>query len=172
MKKFSEFRNKLTAKQAANYSLFFSIILTLIVAALITGFLWANYEAHGIVISILMSIVAFIGFYWFLDYFIFQGYDKHWTEKFENAKQYVMTTFNLTTDTPTKVSYDFEKVLKESSEKTMLVKLLTVPEYNFYLKLIEDEKIELTVTDKSENPIYTDTFTNFVYVKAYFQPID
>lgn len=172
MKKFSEFRNKLTAKQAGNYSLIFSSVLAVVVAVLISLFLWSNFAARGIIISILMSIMAFIGFYLFFDYFVFKGHDKHWEEKHENAKQRVITKFNLNTKTRTEVRYNFEKMLENTSDKTMLVNLLTIPQYKFYIRLTESDTIELIITDKNQYIISLDNFKNFIYVETYFEKIE
>lgn len=172
MKTFSQFRNKLTAKQANNYALVSSSVLATIVAILIALFLWSRFAARGIIISILMSIMAFIGFYLFFDYFIFKGHDKHWAEKHENAKQRVITKFNLNTKTRTKVRYNFEKMLEDTSDKEMLVRLLKIPEYKFFLRLTEGDTVELIVTDKDNYIISIDNFTNFIYVDTYFEKID
>ena len=172
MKTFSQFRNKLTAKQANNYALVSSSVLATIVAILIALFLWSSFAARGIIISILMSIMAFIGFYLFFAYFIFKGHDKHWAEKHENAKQRVITKFNLNTKTRTKVRYNFEKMLEDTSDKEMLVRLLKIPEYKFFLRLTEGDTVELIVTDKDNYIISIDNFTNFIYVDTYFEKID
>jgi len=172
MKTFSEFRRGLTAKQANNYSLIASSILTLILAVLLAILLWSTLAARSIIISILTSIWAFLGFYLFFDYFIFKGHDKHWSEKHENAKQRVIAKFNLNTKTRTKVAYNFEKMLENTSDKEMLAKLLKIPEYQFYLRLTEGESIELIITDNDQYIISIDTFTNFIYVETYFEKMD
>lgn len=172
MKKFSEFRDNLTAKQAKNYSLIFSSVFAVIVAVWITLFLWSNFAARGIIISILLSIMAFVGFYLFFDYFIFKGYDKHWSEEHENAKQRVIEKFNLATKERVKVRYNFEKMLENTSDKEMLVRLLKIPEYKFFLRLTEGDTVELIVTDKDNYIISIDNFTNFIYVDTYFEKID
>lgn len=172
MKKFSEFRDKLTSAQAKNYSVITSLILTLPVTILLIIHIWPRFQTDAIPMSIIITAFLFATFYLFFDYFIFKSHDKYWKEKHISTKQRVITEYELTKETYTKVKYDYRQMLKNTSDRDMLNKLLIHSAYTFYVKLTDEEKIELIVKDKDENLIYTYIYTNFIYLETYFEKID
>ena len=172
MKKFSEFRDKLTAKQASTYSLIFPGIFAVIMAVLIASKVWSESIFVAFIFGILGSSIFFMAFYLVFYSFIFNVEGKRLEENHKDTKEKIITQLGLTTHSRTKVKYNYEKVLERISDKEMLTELLVLPNYSFYLMLIDDEDIELTVTDKDNNIIYTTTFMNFFYLEAYFEKID
>lgn len=172
MKTFSDFKRNLTAKQAYNYSLIVSSVLALILAVLLSISLWPIFEVRGIIGGVLLALMAFIGFYSFFYYLVFNGDNKRWSEKHASAKQRVINNLNLNTETRVRVKYNFKKMLENVSDQEMLARLLEIPEYRFYLKLTGNENVELIVTDKYNYIVSVDTITNFVYIETYFEKID
>ena len=171
MKKFSEFRNKLTAKQAVNYSLIVSTILTLSIAILLTILFWPIHEVASLFMTGLMSPIIFAIFFIISCFFIFDAQKKSFEEKHKSAKQRVIANFGLNTKTRTRVNYKFEEAIEDGRDKELLVKLLTIPEYKFYLRLTEGNTVEIIVTDKDNYIVHVDTVANFIYIEANFEKI-
>lgn len=172
MKKFSEFKNKLTVKQAKTYSVIISLIITLCVMVLSFTALCPFNEVAGIIIAILVPIGGFFVSMFLCHEYIFRIDEKTFNEDFDKAKPRVILSYNLTVESYAQVKYNFSKAIKNDSERDMLEKLLAHSAYNFYVKLNDKDEIELIVKDKDQNIVYTDTFTNFIYLENYFEKID
>ena len=171
MKKFSEFRNKLTAKQAKSYSLISAIILSAIVLIIVCVIFWPELGGATGILAIL-STPALLSVFYAIAHLIFDVDTKSRKENYKVAKQRVVLSYNLTVETYTQVKYNFTKAIKNDSERDMLEKLLVHSAYTFYVKLTDEGKIELIAKDKEQNIVYTDTFNNFIYLETYFDKID
>ena len=171
MKKFSEFRNKLIADQAKRYSYISSIILSTIVLIILWVLFWPKIGVAIGILAILFTPISLVVFYAFA-HCIFDIDTKSRRENFEVAKQRVILSYNLTVESYAQVKYNFSEAIKNDSERDMLEKLLAHSAYNFYVKLNDKDEIELIVKDKDQNLVYTDTFTNFIYLENYFEKID
>lgn len=171
MKKFSEFRDKLTLKRAKNYTLIITLIFTLTLAILLTSLMWSDFEIKSILILLLPTPLLSVLVYILLAEYIFRVPDKEWDEQHLTAKKKFNSSLNLTTDNYIKVRYNYEKALWKTNGRKMLSNLLVNSNFSFYIKLNGEEEIELIVKDKDENILYTDTITNFIYLEEYFEII-
>jgi len=158
MKKFSEFKANLTYRKAQIYSAIIAIILTTIVCISIIAFM-----DEVIITSIVLSSPLAICLYLTFLLGIFQAHKLADNEIFEKAKQRVLLNYNLTKDHYTKVNYIYDQNL----DRIMIAKILEF--YDFFVKLNNNEEIDLVVKDKDGNIVFTKTINNFIYFEAHFK---
>lgn len=158
MKKFSEFKANLTYRKAQTYSAIIAIILTTIVCISIIAFM-----EEVIITSIVVSSPLAICLYLTFLLGIFQAHKLGDKERFERAKQRVLLHYTLTKEQYTKVNYIYD----QSLDRIMFEKMLEF--FDFYVKLNDNEEIELVVKDKNDNIVFTKTTDNFIYFEAHFK---
>lgn len=162
MKKFSEFRNALSAKQALKLSFICSFILSLAISSLIT---LLAYGFH--LTSLIPFVICLLGLFAMFCPIFYLLFDLHAKEKTEQCKT-INQEFNLTTTDYTEVRYNYEKALEKIDEAELLTAILTHSACRFFSKLTEDEQIEVVIKDKDENIIYTQTLHDFEYFENHF----
>ena len=127
MKKFSEFIDKLTLKQAQKYSLLSAIVFTLLCFITITLILHSLMDPIIILLTLALALLVGVAF-WYLSCTLLFDVD------LKKAKQRVITKYSLTKDSYTEVSY-----IQEDFEHASNMKILTVVINNsdckFYAKL-------------------------------------
>lgn len=159
MKKFSEFKANLTYRKAQIYSAIIAIILTTIVCISIIAFM-----EEVIITSIVLSSPLAICLYLTFLLGIFQAHKLAEKETFERAKQRVLLHYdNLTKGEYVKVYYVYDERL----DRIMIEKMLEF--FDFYVKLNDNEEIELVVKDKENNVVFTKTTDNFIYFEHHFK---
>lgn len=159
MKKFSEFKATLTYTKAVTYSTIVALIFTAIACIGIIVFL-----EESIFISLLISFPLWICLYLIFLLGIFKAHKIADKEKFDGAKERVLTHYdNLTKGQYIKVYYVYDEKL----DHIMISKLLD--SFDFYVKLNDNEEIELMVKDKDNNIVFTKTTDNFIYFEAHFK---
>ena len=162
MKKFSEFIDKLTLKQAQKYSLLSAIVFTLLCFITITLILHSLMDPIIILLTLALALLVGVAF-WYLSCTLLFDVD------LKKAKQRVITKYSLTKDSYTELNYIQEDFEHTSSNPKMLAKIVDNYNCKFYAKLTNDEKIELIVKDKDENIIYTEILHNFIYFENHFE---
>lgn len=159
MKKFSEFRANLTSQKALTYSAIMALIIAAIVATSIILFM-EEAIITGIVVCFPLWLSIHLTFY----LVIFKGHKIETKETLNQAKQRVLLHYdNLTKGEYIKVYYVYD----ENLDRIMIEKILEF--FDFYVKLNNNEEIELVVKDKDNNIVFTKTTDNFIYFERHFK---
>lgn len=167
MKKFSEFRNALTIKQARKLSVIYSLISALAISILFTLIVFGIHLTSLIPFAIFLigSFPMICGIF----YIVFDGPYKEKKAEWKAAEQVIISKFNLNITDYAEVRYKYEKGIKETLEAELFMTILTNSACRFLVKLTEDEQIEVVVKDKDENIIYTETLDDFDYFENHFE---
>ena len=173
MKKFREFRDKLTLKQATAISLILPALVCLILACIFVKpyFAIEGVSSPSICIVLMMSMVTY-GALALFAIWILDVNGKELQRDWHAAKAYVIPSYKLSKDNYVELKYLFDKALENASDDEHLTILLTNANYTFFAKLTENEEINLLTKDVDGNVISDEIIGNFSYLKAYFEPLN
>ena len=174
IKKFCEFRDKLTLKQAT----VITIIIPLLFSALISCvFARRFFGIFGFVDSITIMTFLMITLFIFgvlnllVAYILKIGYKRECVHN-EKAKSYVMANYNLSYEEYTKLNYRLYEALDGAQDTQLIIILWEKANCTFWAKLIDKDEVELIIKDAGNNVIYSGSLCNFQYLKDYFTPLN
>ena len=163
-KKFREFKDKLTCKQAWGISIIIALFIGLIYALIFASTFAALFLLFS---SILVCTIALTPMVFIFDL----GY-KDKVQQWEMNKTEAILAYNLSKDTYVKLKFLPDETIINTHCIKMLTTLLTNSNYSFWAKLTEEDNVKLIVKDVNDNILYDEIISNFRYLNAYFKPLN
>ena len=174
IKKFCEFRDKLTLKQATVITIIIPLLFSALIASIFARFFFGifGFVDFTTIMTFFMIFLLIFGVLNLLVAYIFKiGYKRECVHN-EKAKSYVMANYNLSDKEYTKLNYRLYEALDGAQDTQLIIILWEKANCTFWAKLIDKDEVELIIKDSSNNVIYTGSICNFKYLKDYFMPLN
>lgn len=154
MKKFSEFVDKLTSKQASLCSSVVAIFM-----ATVLGILFFYIIVPDVPLSVVVALFLGVILDLSLDMTIFKSVEKRESERRLKEKEWIISKYGLTKEFYTELRY---------VQEDMLIAIIDESGCKFYAKFNDEEKIELIIKNKDDNIIYSEVISDFDYFEMFF----